>query len=58
VGKIRADWRKATEFSRALFPEGLLVENGTDLLEQAELSFALEGSFDGSGAKQTALVGV
>jgi hypothetical protein len=58
VKNIRADWCKATEFSRELFPPGLLVENGTDLLAQAGLTFSVEGSFDGSGAKQAALVGV
>jgi hypothetical protein len=58
VGRIRADWCRATEFTRELFPEGLLVENGTDLLGQSELSFSIEGAFDGSGRKQTALVGV
>jgi hypothetical protein len=58
VANIRSDWCKATEFSRELFPPGLLVENGTDLLAQAGLSFSLQGSFDGSGTKQTALVGV
>jgi hypothetical protein len=58
VGKIRAGWCKATEFTREKFPKELLVESGTDLLDQAELKFSLEGSFDGSGVKQTALVGV
>jgi hypothetical protein len=58
VKRIRADWCKATEFKRELFPKGLLVENGYDLLASAKLDFALEGAFDGSGSKQTALVGV
>jgi hypothetical protein len=58
VASIRRDWCKATEFSRELFPPELLVENGTDLLAEAGLSFSVEGSFDGSGTKQTALVGV
>jgi hypothetical protein len=57
VAKIRADWCKATEFKRALFPKELLVENGADVLAPANLSFSLEGSFDGSGTKQVALVG-
>jgi hypothetical protein len=58
VAKIKAGWCKATEFTRELFPEGLLVENGTDLMADAKLSFSLDGAFDGSGQKQTALVGV
>ena len=57
VAQIRADWCKATEFKRELFPKELLVENGVDVLAPAKLSFSLEGSFDGSGARQVALVG-
>ncbi len=34
-----------------------LVENGKNALDEYGLSFSLEGSFDGSGTKQTALVG-
>jgi hypothetical protein len=58
VASIRRDWCKATEFSRELFPQELLIENGTDLLAEAGLSFSIEGSFDRSGTKQIALVGV
>jgi hypothetical protein len=58
VANIRPDWCKATEFSRPLFPPGLLVEQGSDLLAEAGLSFSIEGAFDGSGKKQIALVGV
>ena len=57
VKDIRAGWCKATEFKRELFPKGLLVEDGTDYMAESHLSFALEGSFDGSGIKQVALVG-
>ena len=57
VTKIRADWCKATEYKRELFPKELLVEDGADVLAEANLSFSLEGSFDGSGTKQVALVG-
>jgi hypothetical protein len=58
VANIHRDWCKATEFSRELFPQELLIENGTDLLAEAGLSFSIEGAFDGSGKKQIALVGV
>lgn len=58
VKELRKNWCKATEFARELFPPGLLVENGTDVLAASNLAFSLEGSFDGSGVKQTALVGV
>jgi hypothetical protein len=57
VEKIRADWCKASEFTRDKFPPNTLIENGTDLMKEADLSFSLEGAFDGTGAKQTALVG-
>jgi opacity protein-like surface antigen len=58
VKDLRKNWCKATEFARELFPPGLLVENGTDVMAASKLAFSLEGSFDGSGTKQTALVGV
>jgi hypothetical protein len=57
VEEIRADWCKASEFTREKFPPNTLVENGTDLMKEANLSFSLEGAFDGTGLKQTALVG-
>lgn len=57
VKDIRDGWCKATEFKRELFPKGLLVEDGTDYMAESKLSFSLEGSFDGSGIKQVALVG-
>lgn len=58
VKAIRSDWCKATEFEREMFPANTLVENGVDLLEEAGLSFSLEGAFDGTGKTQVALVGV
>jgi hypothetical protein len=57
VGEIGKDWCKASEFVRAKFPPNTLIENGTDLMKEANLSFSLEGSFDGSGQKRMALVG-
>src|SRR5262245_24148543 len=58
VAKIRANWCKATEYRRELFPKELLVEKGVDLMAYSHQSFALTGSFDGSKTKQVALVGV
>lgn len=58
VARIRPDWCKATEFTRDAFPPELLVENGQDVLAESKLSFSVEGAFDGSKIKQTALVGV
>jgi hypothetical protein len=54
IGKIRATWCKATEFRKDLFPSNLQSE-----LDQSRgLSFAVDGFFNGSKTKQTALVGV
>lgn len=58
VGTIDRAWCKATEFRRELFPGDLLLENGYDLLQGADLSFSVAGSFDGTGKRQIALVGV
>jgi hypothetical protein len=58
VKRIRADWCKATEFTKTLFAEDLLDPQGRSGLEQEALAFALEGAFDGTGTQQTALVGI
>jgi hypothetical protein len=49
VPKIRKNWCKASEFRRELFPPDLDFDDG--------LFFAIDGFFDGSKVKQTALVG-
>jgi hypothetical protein len=49
IQKIRSTWCKASEFRRDLFPPELELNDG--------LSFAVDGFFDGSNLKQTALVG-
>jgi hypothetical protein len=53
VGKIRTTWCKATEFRQDLFPPGL----ASDLDHSGGLSFTVDGFFDGSKTRQTALVG-
>jgi hypothetical protein len=53
VSKIRATWCKATAFRQDLFPPGL----ASDLDHSGGLSFAVDGFFDGSKTRQTALVG-
>jgi hypothetical protein len=58
VAQIRRNWCKATEYKRELFPQDLLVENGTDLMAYSHQSFSLTGNFDRSSTKQVALVGV
>jgi hypothetical protein len=57
ASKLRKGWCKATELRKDLLPRDVVFDkNGKDTME--EFSFALEGNFDGSAAKQVALVGV
>jgi len=59
VGKIRPDWCKATEFTRALMPKKEMEEEGSDkIMDEVGLSFAVTGNFDRSKTTQVALVGV
>ena len=53
VARIRPGWCKANEFRKDLFP----AEEAKSF-EGSGLSFALDGFFDGSTTRQTALVGV
>lgn len=55
IKRFEAAWCAAEAFNRALFGEELLGPAGGNPLEG--LSFALDGSFDGSGKPQTAFVG-
>jgi hypothetical protein len=57
VGQIRKEWCKATEFRKDLIPKEFLFEGGGDAMEASGLSFAIEGSFDGTKSRQVALVG-
>jgi hypothetical protein len=54
VHKIHANWCKATEFRKDLFPPKLAL----DLNDTGTFTFAKDGIFDGSTTKQTALLGV
>jgi len=54
IGTLRKTWCKATEFRNSLFPP----EATPDLEHSGGLTFSVDGSFDGSKAKQTALIGV
>src|ERR1700730_2440892 len=56
--KIRKSWCKATELRKDLLPKEIVIDQngGGDPMEGH--SFSLEGSFDGTGSKQVALVGV
>ncbi|PDT84548.1 hypothetical protein CO669_32020 [Bradyrhizobium sp. Y36] len=58
ANQIRKSWCKATEFRKDLIPKELLFENGGDVMKVADMSFAVEGRFDGSASKQIAVVGV
>ena len=53
IGNIRATWCKVTEFRKDLFPPGPASD-----LEQNSVSFSIDGYFDGSRIRQTALIGV
>ena len=53
AAKIRSNWCKATEFRKDLFPPDLAAG-----FSEKESPFAIDGFFDGSKTKQTALVGV
>jgi hypothetical protein len=53
AGKIRAGWCKVNELRRDMFPDDLALYFGDD-----KSPFAVEGFFDGSKTKHTALVGV
>jgi hypothetical protein len=51
--QLRSIWCKASEFRKDLFPPELVDDIG-----QNEASFSINGDFDGSKVRQTALVGV
>jgi hypothetical protein len=53
VARIRPGWCKANEFRKDLFPA-----DEAKSCEGSDLSFAVDGFFDGSKIRQTALVGV
>jgi hypothetical protein len=53
VARIRGGWCKANEFRKDLFPQ-----DEAAYFEDNGLSFAVDGFFDGSKTRQTALVGV
>jgi hypothetical protein len=57
ANRIRNNWCKATEFRKDLIPRDLLFEGSTDAMAAADMSFAIEGRFDGTATKQVALVG-
>lgn len=59
VGKIKSDWCKATEFTRALMPKKEMeAEESGKVMDEAKLSFSLQGKFDQSKTEQIALTGV
>ena len=58
ANQIRKNWCKATEFRKDLIPKELLLEGGVDAMDEAKMSFAIEGRFDGTTTRQVALVGV
>ena len=57
ANRIRKSWCKATDFRKDLIPSELLFDGSTDAMAAGDMSFAIEGRFDGAAAKQVALVG-
>jgi len=53
AAKLRAGWCKVNELRRDMFPDDLALYFGED-----KSPFAVDGVFDGSKTRQTALVGV
>ena len=53
LGEIHANWCKATEFREDLFPPDFAPD-----FAQNDASFSVDGNFDGSKTRQTALIGV
>jgi len=59
VRQINPDWCKASELRKEQIPPDVLVTNdGKDEMEESGLSFAVEGSFDGTGHGQIAVTGI
>lgn len=59
VQKVRRNWCKATEFTRALMPKKEMEEEKSgQLMDEVGLAFSFAGNFDRSKTKQVALVGV
>jgi len=59
VQKIRRNWCKATEFTRALMPKKEMDEDKSEqMMNEVGLAFSFTGNFDRSKTKQVALVGV
>lgn len=58
VKSIRANWCKATEYTAELLRDLLAQEQAGQTMKEANLTFAVEGNFDRSKAKQVALTGV
>jgi hypothetical protein len=54
LARIDRTWCRATEFRNDLFPP----EARSDLKQTIGLAFSVDGSFDGSKTRQTALIGV
>jgi hypothetical protein len=58
VAEIDRNWCRATEFTEDLVSPRLFTDDGLPTMAEAGFAFAVEGYFDDSQVKQTALVGV
>jgi hypothetical protein len=59
VRQINPDWCKASELRKEEIPSNVrMTDDGKDEMEEIGLSFAVDGSFDGTGHGQVALTGI
>ena len=58
VHQIDPSWRLASELRKEAIPPELLLEWGTDIMQESGLSFSLHGDFNNDGVEDLVLVGV
>jgi len=58
LSQIDPTWRLASELRKEAIPPELLLEWGTDIMQESGLSFFLYGDFNKDGVEDLALVGV
>jgi hypothetical protein len=58
VHQIDPSWRLASELRKEAIPPELLLERGTDIMQESGLYFSLQGDFNNDGIEDLVLVGV
>jgi len=58
VHQLDSSWRLASELCKEAIPSELLLEWGTDIMQESDSSFFLYGDFNKDGVEDLALVGV